>query len=284
MICRIIFGILLTRLIAQANLCPDSATIPILTLVYSGPIREGAKSNLKSNIKNSEEANIDKLKKFFTAQEYSSLSPETVNKLLEFMTQAQPTPSIKGSVGWLEFLIVYSALENDKLMPCQFENKFVNYTGTNCVMEGVIPFQKSKSYFQGGNGYDFRLVGPSIAWSPVKYNSNDSTYSVMVRVDEPGEYYAEVYRSHQHGCGSTYCDLPHSSAADTCPSSRTTDNGNCVQNIARDFDCITLSINVSVVLTKSPDYEWPPAILEDGTKNWQWRRCLSSKCSQYQIR
>lgn len=85
------------------------------------------------------------------------------------------------------------------------------YESQLCPGEMVVPpglrNRGNISMFNGGNGYDFRLVGPSVVWGPV-VDHRDGSYSAVVRIEEEGEYVAEVHQNDRRGCHFADCDTP----------------------------------------------------------------------------
>lgn len=114
--------------------------------------------------------------------------------------------------GYLGFLIV--DLNMNGLRPasvCYDAGRATQYQSQSCPSESAdfasLHRQAPIAFHGSGKGFDFRLVGPSIVWGPVIDHQN-GVYSVRVRVEDPGQYTAEVHVNDQAGCQYADCDTP----------------------------------------------------------------------------
>lgn len=156
-------------------------------------------------------------------------------------------PPASARVGWLTFTI--TDVSPDGLV-CS-AGAWTPYASALCEGEEAPPpgaaRRNSSMLFTGSNGYDFRLTGPALIWSPV-VDYHNGTYSARVRVDDAGDYVAEVHRFNIDGCAAADCDAP----ASLCPRRPL----HCSEAAMAAGPCWTLA--AAQALRVEGDAEWPP--------------------------
>lgn len=119
------------------------------------------------------------------------------------------THSMQQKFGMLRFKIVDVVFQENTPKVCH-HGEHVIYSAAKCMNEGVST-NRNHSYYNGGNGYDVRIVKTSrhaVIWDPV-IDNRDGTYTVDLRIEDPGEYIVEVYQNNKNGCHFADCDCPH---------------------------------------------------------------------------
>ena len=128
--------------------------------------------------------------------------------------------------GWLEILLVDGpppGASDWAPGPC-FHGELLPYATERCPYEGgnlgasygASLFDargwRVPGHYSGGNGYDTRVDGPSLVWGPTRDN-RDGTYTVRVRIEDPGQYEVQVFKNAERGCAFAECDV----AGALCP-------------------------------------------------------------------
>jgi len=132
-----------------------------------------------------------------------------------------PSPQLPSApTGWLDIRLVDGpppGATDWAPGPC-FHGEFVPYPTERCPYEGgngganygqqlfAARGWSVAGHYTGGNGYDTRLDGPSLVWGPTVDN-RDGTYTLRVRVEDPGYYEVQVFKNAERGCAFAECDV-----------------------------------------------------------------------------
>lgn len=183
---------------------------------------------------------------------------------LDAITRDPWAAVIQTSIGWLEFTIYDVTINSSDIGSGSwlcYDGKVYKYTSQRCADEDPNRPKLDRVEYLGGTGYDFHMVseGNVRYWSPI-FDNRDGTYSVHIRVDDPGLYRIDLLVNNRRGCHFADCDVPQ----DICDAVR----GNPAYHYT-DFVKNVTSVYVNI----SDSDSWPPYRKPSGNPTFELPNC-----------